>query len=170
MFKLFQTPFVRAEFVRADKWELQGIGRSPPATSPTNTMISSWSGVAIPRRTRPSTRQRVVERYDMAILFDPKPRILSSDLPAVEKFIKAANGMGIHAEVIDKEDSPASPSLTRSSSAETTSVNHHTYRFSRRAVAEGLVVVDDPESILKCTNKVYLAELLDQRHILTPRR
>jgi glutathione synthase/RimK-type ligase-like ATP-grasp enzyme len=48
-------------------------------------------------------------------------------------------------------------------------VNHHTFRFSRRAVAEGLVVMDDPESVLKCTNKVYLAELLDRKGILTPR-
>lgn len=43
---------------------------------------------------------------------------------------------------------------------DTTAVNHHTFRFSRRAQAEGLVVIDDAESILKCANKVYLAELL----------
>jgi glutathione synthase/RimK-type ligase-like ATP-grasp enzyme len=49
------------------------------------------------------------------------------------------------------------------------SVNHHTFRFSRRAVAEGLVVIDDPESVLKCTNKVYLAELLDRKGLLAPR-
>ena len=42
---------------------------------------------------------------------------------------------------------------------ETTAVNHHTYRFARRAPAEGMVVIDDPESIIRCTNKVYQAEL-----------
>ena len=51
---------------------------------------------------------------------------------------------------------------------ETTSVNHHTYRFARRAAAEGLVVMDDPESILRCTNKVYLAELLRKHSIPAP--
>ena len=51
---------------------------------------------------------------------------------------------------------------------ETTAVNHHTFRFARRAEAEGLVVVDDPESILRCTNKVYLAELMERRGIPTP--
>src|SRR5207248_5060634 len=52
---------------------------------------------------------------------------------------------------------------------ETTQVNHHTYRFARRAANEGLVVVDDPESILTCGNKVYLAELLARKGIPIPR-
>ena len=44
---------------------------------------------------------------------------------------------------------------------DTTNVDHYTFEFARRASAEGLVVIDDPESILKCTNKVFLQELLD---------
>src|SRR5262249_56012432 len=52
---------------------------------------------------------------------------------------------------------------------ETTAVNHHTYRFARRALSEGLVVMDDPESIVKCTNKVYLAELLNRHDVSTPK-
>ncbi|MGE3676115.1 MAG: RimK family alpha-L-glutamate ligase, partial [Polyangiaceae bacterium] len=44
-----------------------------------------------------------------------------------------------------------------------------TFRFALRAQAEGLVVVDDPESILRCTNKVYLAELMDRVGVATPR-
>ena len=34
---------------------------------------------------------------------------------------------------------------------------------------EGMVVIDDPDSILKCTNKVYLAELLSNNKVGTPR-
>src|SRR5690554_2732573 len=52
---------------------------------------------------------------------------------------------------------------------ETASVNHHTYRMSRRAQREGLAVIDSPESILRCANKVYLAELLSLNRIPTPR-
>ena len=51
----------------------------------------------------------------------------------------------------------------------TTSVNHFTFRFSRRAAAEGLTVIDDPESILRCTNKVFLAELLTRQKISVPK-
>ena len=37
---------------------------------------------------------------------------------------------------------------------------------ARRAATDGLVVIDDPESILTCSNKVYLAELLARKKIL----
>jgi glutathione synthase/RimK-type ligase-like ATP-grasp enzyme len=40
---------------------------------------------------------------------------------------------------------------------------------ARRAAAEGLAVIDDPDSILKCTNKVYLAQLLERYKIGAPK-
>ena len=61
------------------------------------------------------------------------------------------------------------PSSTRCSSATRRDVNHYTYQFARRAAAEGLVVVDDPDSILKCTNKVYLNELLARHRVPVPK-
>ncbi len=51
---------------------------------------------------------------------------------------------------------------------DTTYVNRYTWRFARRAAGEGLVVIDDPQSIVRCTNKVYLAELLARHKIPTP--
>jgi glutathione synthase/RimK-type ligase-like ATP-grasp enzyme len=51
----------------------------------------------------------------------------------------------------------------------TTAVEHWTYRTARRAAAEGMVVIDDPLSILRCTNKVYLAELLAKHEVPAPR-
>src|ERR671927_91409 len=51
----------------------------------------------------------------------------------------------------------------------TTNVGHYTYEFSRRAAALGLPVIDDPDSILKCTNKVYLNELMARHNIPTPK-
>src|SRR5262249_60426288 len=46
---------------------------------------------------------------------------------------------------------------------------HPAYGSARRAVSEGLVVIDEPESIVKCTNKVYLAELLNRHEVPTPK-
>src|SRR5690606_12163 len=37
-----------------------------------------------------------------------------------------------------------------------------------RARAEGLVVVDDPESIIRCGNKVYLFELARRLNLAVP--
>ena len=52
---------------------------------------------------------------------------------------------------------------------DTTNVNHYTYHLSRLAAAAGLVVIDDPDAILRCTNKIYLAELLTRHHIPIPK-
>ncbi|HUF46131.1 MAG TPA: RimK family alpha-L-glutamate ligase, partial [Aestuariivirgaceae bacterium] len=44
-----------------------------------------------------------------------------------------------------------------------------TYRFARRAEQEGIPVIDDPQSMIRCTNKVYLAERLNAAGVPTPR-
>ena len=51
---------------------------------------------------------------------------------------------------------------------ETTAVDHPTYQLSRLAHAEGLVVIDDPWSILRCANKIYLAESLAKAKLPAP--
>src|SRR5207253_9066480 len=51
---------------------------------------------------------------------------------------------------------------------ETTSIDNHTYRFARRAWQEGMPVIDDPISMIRCTNKVFLMELLAQHQVATP--
>ena len=114
-------------------------------------------------------RKRAVPRYDMAILHNPKEINPPSNEAAMKKFIKAAEAMGIGAEIITKDDYGSVAEFDALFIRETTSVNHHTYRFARRAQAEGLVVIDDPSSILKCTNKVYLAELLSRYRIAAPK-
>jgi hypothetical protein len=48
-------------------------------------------------------------------------------------------------------------------------VNGVSYEFMRRAEALGMPVVDDPESILRCTNKVYMYELMNRHGIAQPR-
>jgi len=49
-----------------------------------------------------------------------------------------------------------------------TRVDHPTYRMARRAASAGLFVIDDPISILRCTNKVFQAELFRRHGIPHP--
>ncbi len=42
------------------------------------------------------------------------------------------------------------------------------YRLALRAEAMGMPVVDDPQSIFRCSNKVFLHELLQREHVPTP--
>jgi glutathione synthase/RimK-type ligase-like ATP-grasp enzyme len=170
LFQFFQAPFLRAQFVRNDHWELRSIGPISAMEIPDQHhpfVIQVASEYFAERRF--SAQRKSIERYDLAVLWDPSGKNCASDEPAIKRFVKAAEAMDIGAEIITKEDFARVAEFDALFIRETTSVNHHTYRFSRRAEAEGLVVVDDPESILRCTNKVYLAELLDHHKILTPK-
>ena len=72
-------------------------------------------------------------------------------------------------EFITKRDYKRIPEFDALFIRTTTNVNNYTYDFSRYAYAEGLVVIDDPWSILRCSNKLYLFEALKQAGIRMPR-
>ena len=108
-------------------------------------------------------------RFDMAILVDPGEDLPPSDAKALRNFEKAAEQLGIATELITKKDYVRLPEYDALFIRETTAVDHHTYQFAKKAEAEDIVVIDDSTSILRCTNKIYLADLLTTHKIPTPR-
>jgi glutathione synthase/RimK-type ligase-like ATP-grasp enzyme len=52
---------------------------------------------------------------------------------------------------------------------ETTDIDDHTYRLARKAEALGMPVIDNSQSILRCANKVYLAERMRANGVPIPR-
>ena len=113
-------------------------------------------------------RSRKKSRYEMAILHNPEETLPPSSMRSLKTFIRIAKDLDIDAELVTKQAYSRIAEYDALFIRETTSVNNHTYRFSRKAEMEGLVVVDDPSSILRCTNKVYLAQLLQRHGIPTP--
>ncbi|MDX9974203.1 MAG: RimK family protein [FCB group bacterium] len=170
LFKVFQAPFLRAEFEHDGKWHLRNIrpisgNEIPEAHYPfviqaTNDYFEN-RGLNVPKR--------FVPRYDLAILYDPAQEMPPSNEKAMYKFVKAARKLELGAEFVTKDDYGSVPQYDALFIRETTYVTNHTYRFARRAYAEGLVVIDDPASIEKCTNKVYLAELLERYGVPRPK-
>ncbi|MEZ5490893.1 MAG: RimK family protein [Gammaproteobacteria bacterium] len=108
-------------------------------------------------------------RYDMAILVNPEDAMPPSDEAAIRKFIKAARQSDINAEVIGPEGIVRLAEFDALFIRETTAVNHHTYQFAKRAESEGLVVIDDSQSIVRCANKIYLANVFQANRVPTPR-
>lgn len=171
LFNRLQAPLLRAHFARlGDRWRLRGVQPLAASDIPPQHqefVVQAATDYFLGRK-RPA-RKRPVARYDLAILYDPDNAELPSNPKAIRKFEKAAERLGMHAELITRADFGRLPEFDALFIRDTTFVNHYTYRFSRRAAAEGLVVIDDPESILKCNNKVYLAELLARHNIPAPR-
>ncbi len=173
LFHQFQSPFLRAFFVyneKNSKWFLQNINPIPAGEIPAEHrpyVVEVARDYFMGRRR--IVKRRSPYRYDMAILHDPADHEPPSNSRALNHFIHAADSLGINTEMITREDYGRLTEYDALFIRETTSVNHHTYRFARRAAAKKLVVIDDPESILKCTNKVFLAEILEKNKILTPK-
>ncbi len=106
--------------------------------------------------------------HDLAILIDPGEQNAPSDKKALEFFAQSGEEVGLNVDFIEKNDAKSIAEYDALFIRATTSVNHYTYRMSRWATQENLVVIDDPRSIVTCGNKVYLAELMRTHQILTP--
>jgi glutathione synthase/RimK-type ligase-like ATP-grasp enzyme len=171
LFNLFQAPLLRAQFGKInDKWQLRGVGilSSNDVPKSHRTFLGDVAAEHFAGR-RGRVQKKVRSRYDLAILHNPADPRPPSDEKALRRFIKAAESLGLGTDLITRDDYGRIAEFDALFIRDTTYVNHYTYRFSRRASREGLVVIDDPESIVKCTNKVYLAELLARHDVPIPK-
>jgi glutathione synthase/RimK-type ligase-like ATP-grasp enzyme len=173
LFKMFPAPLMRAVFRREDnEWYLHNISAISMNDVPPDHQeyVLAFAKEYFAGKRMPSASGGATAgRYNLAILFDPIPDDSPSDSKAIAKFQKAAEKLDFSVEVISRDDYGRLAEFDALFIRETTAVNHYTYRFSRRAQAEGLVVIDDPESIVRCTNKVYLAECMARNGIPTPK-
>ncbi|MFZ5557198.1 MAG: RimK family protein [Pseudomonadota bacterium] len=171
LFQLIPAPLLRASFKRRrGRWRVQAVRPIAASDIPPQHQafaIQAASDYFGGRYRR--ARKRPEARFDLAILHDPDNPEPPSNEKALRKFERAAEAVGLEPELITRADYGRLAEFDALFIRDTTFVNHYTYRFSRRAAAEGLVVIDDPESILKCSNKVYLAELLDRYNVPTPK-
>ena len=164
-------PMLRASFEkRGREWQLSAV--RPIATSEIpeshRAFLVQQAEQHFGRRQRPS-RARRTYRYDLAILHQPRgARRAVRPEGAAPVRARRARGSASTRELIDHDDASDIAEFDALFIRETTYVNHPTYRLSRRAATEGLVVIDDPISILRCTNKVFLAELFDRNAIPHP--
>jgi len=169
LFNIFPSPLLNASFQRVKgKWILKGVNPISARHVPQDhwPYLVEFADLYFKKQYQVPVKKKI--RFDIAILVNPKEKEPPSDPKTLEKFSRAALRMGIGVEMIDKFDLARIPQYDGLFIRETTAVNNHTYRFAQRAELEGLAVIDDPVSIIRCTNKVYLAELLKFNDIPTP--
>lgn len=95
-------------------------------------------------------------RWEMAILVNPLEKVPPSNREAIARFVKAAGKQGIHAQPLSIDQLQNIAYYDALFIRETTAIDHYTYRLASRAESEGLITIDDPTSILRCCNKVFL--------------
>ncbi len=172
-FELFRCPLLEIAIERCDApqgWHVAALQALDPRNvdAHRDEVFTEALGHFTRRSWRP-VPPVAAPRMDLAILHDPDDPLPPSSAATLGKLVAIGDSMGIAAELIEKKDFSRLAQFDALFIRETTAVNHHTFQFAKRAAAEGMPVIDDPVSILRCTNKAYLAELLRGHGIATPR-
>ncbi len=113
-------------------------------------------------------KARSVSKYDLAVLYDPNEKMPPSSAESIKYFARIAERHSVDIEPITRRQLSELAEFDGLFIRETTSIDNHTYRFARRAWQEGMPVIDDPISMIRCTNKVFLMELLSSNEVPTP--
>lgn len=169
IFETFPAPLLRVEFERGERWHISAVKMQSVAALDARQHALLAEALQAFRPAAPGTCGARKWRYQLAILQDPDEALPPSNPAALAHFIAAGRELDMQVTLIDKKDYADLARYDALFIRETTAINHHTYLFAKKAEADGLVVIDDPTSILRCTNKIYLANLLWEYGIPTPR-
>jgi len=167
---LFEAPLLRAFFVFKKEWQLKRIVPISMSEVPDRHrafVIAQAQAYFSKKHIR--APKKTVFSYDLAILYDAQDKCKPSNPRAIRRFMRAAIAEGMRPEIITKDDYGRIAEFDALFIRTTTGVNHFTYQFARRAEAEGLAVIDDTESIIRCSNKVFLAETLRRLKVPIPK-
>ncbi len=170
VFELFPAPLLRIEFERERMWRISAIkpvGLHTLDDPQEDAFAQSLDAFSKKLWRKPRVRRQY--RYDIAMLVDPNEAMPPSNKKALKSFVAAGKELGIEVDPIGKNDYTRLAEYDGLFIRETTALDHHTYRFAHKAEKEGMVVIDDPTSILRCTNKIYLHDLLRAKKLATPR-
>jgi glutathione synthase/RimK-type ligase-like ATP-grasp enzyme len=170
LFDLFPCPILHVDFEWDKRWEISTI-RTGSLNTLSDQEEDKFAGALDEYSSKiwrkPKAKKKY--RYDLAILHNPQDEMPPSDKKALSNFIKAGKELDVQVEFIEKRDFGRIAEYDALFIRETTSITNHTYRFAKKAEAEGLVCIDDSMSILRCTNKIYLHNLLHSNHINSPK-
>jgi glutathione synthase/RimK-type ligase-like ATP-grasp enzyme len=169
LFDWYRCPVLEVTVENGDRPEIKRLA-SVPVTKLSAAELRQFHEALHQHTTREwrSKKDRATPRYSFAVLFDPNERMPPSDLPTLKHWSRIAEKQGVEIEPITRRDLSRLAEFDALFIRETTSIDNHTYRFARRAVQEGMPVIDDPMSMIRCTNKIYLHELMNSNGIATP--
>jgi glutathione synthase/RimK-type ligase-like ATP-grasp enzyme len=106
--------------------------------------------------------------FRIACLFDQHDPYAPSDEATLERFARAAERHHALFEVIGREDLTTLAEYDALFIRTVTAIDHYAFTFSRTAESLDIPVIDDPGSIMRCSNKVYLHELFQTHGLPTP--
>ena len=170
LFDWFRHPLIDVAVQAGEWWRIRRIEALTIGDLDAEGKVALAHAVAryTGRRWR-QPKTRTSPRFSLAVLFDAREPLPPSDTQTLRHLARVAEPMGLGIDQIGAKDLPRLAEHDCLWIRETTNIDHHTYRFALRAEQEGMPVIDDPASIRRCTNKVYLAEVVGAAGLAQPR-
>ncbi len=169
-YRHFQIPFLRVKFNYTNKWNVKSIKALSEAEIPAeHKEIMHDFALQYFTKKRYDTPKNINYEYDLAILVKENDLAPPSNQKALKKFVEVAEKLNFYVEFIGPKDLPRLSAFDALFIRQSTEVNNEAYAFARKAQQEDIAIVDYPDAILKCCNKVFMAEALENAKIPTPK-
>jgi glutathione synthase/RimK-type ligase-like ATP-grasp enzyme len=168
--KHFQIPFLRIKFSYTNRWKIQSIRAISILEVPEDHKESAKDFARqYFSKKRYDTPKHSKAIYDLAILVQQNDPAPPSNPKAIKKFIEIAEKYNFYVELISPKELSRLSAFDALLIRQSTEVNNEAYTFARKAQQENIAIVDYPDAILKCCNKVFMAEALQNANIPSPK-
>ncbi|MBI1366579.1 MAG: ATP-grasp domain-containing protein [Alphaproteobacteria bacterium] len=170
LFDWFRTPLIEASINADGKPTIQSLRIVSPNKlkgEERQFFLAALDKHTSRRWMAPKTK--TAAKWSLAVLTDQREDNPPSSSASIKKLAAVADKMGVEVEPLYPNELSSLAEFDALFIRATTAIDNFTYRFARRAEQEGMPVIDDPESMIRCTNKVYLKELLEYARIPAPR-
>ena len=169
LFDWYRCPAIEVSVTPGKRWKIDRLRARPLAKlGPEEAEFFRSALHQHTERDWRNPRARPIAKYSLAVLYDPQEEQPPSSLESLRHFQKLAERQSVEIELLTKRQLAELAEFDALFIRATTSIDDYTYRFARRALQEGMPVIDDPVSMIRCTNKVYLHELMEAHGIPIP--
>jgi glutathione synthase/RimK-type ligase-like ATP-grasp enzyme/gamma-glutamyl:cysteine ligase YbdK (ATP-grasp superfamily) len=169
-YRIFPCPLLRVRLLREeDDWRV--VAMAPVALDKVGEAERALLAAEIARMRSPDWRppaKATDKHVSVAILYDEEDRLGPSTTETVEKLERVASRKGVHMHRIGLSEIARLGDYDALFIRTLTGLNEPAFRFAARAEALGKPVIDDTQSIIRCSNKVFLHELLKREKIPVP--
>ncbi|MDQ3387914.1 MAG: glutamate-cysteine ligase family protein [Gemmatimonadota bacterium] len=172
VYREWATPVLRIRWVlEEEEWKVTGV--APATLRELNAEARATLGEAL-RNERRVMRRGVpaptrVKRAAIAVLLDDTDPFSPSTPETIDRLERVAARMNVFVRRIGVREMERLAEYDALFIRALTTVTTPAFQFALRAEALDMPVVDDSQSIIRCSNKVFLDELLRREGIATPR-
>ncbi|MGE0826939.1 MAG: RimK-like ATPgrasp N-terminal domain-containing protein [Candidatus Binatia bacterium] len=170
VFKVYSFPLLRIRmYAEGNEWRVGQI--FPIAADQLSTVEGQLLTETLTSDKRLATFPSLTQAppHRIACLWDPDDPTAPSDEITLEKFARIAAKRGVVFERLTKDDLLRLAEHDALFIRTVTAVDRYSFTFSQTAESLGMPVIDDPQSIIRCANKVYLHELFRKNGIPSPK-